>query len=106
MNPPRFQAAPLGKTGVRETRNAPTLLLVPILQRLVGELMRTIEEYRGSCVCGIRLLVRIEFPTKEAADGAMSERRDGFESDCPSCGWRQAIAMDRCKSPLRAVEEP
>jgi hypothetical protein len=56
--------------------------------------MRTIEQYAGSCVCGIRLLVRIEFPTPEAADRTMAERRGGFESDCPSCGWRQAIAME------------
>ena len=53
------------------------------------------EEYRGTCVCGITLTVRVEFPSQETADRAMAGRREGFESDCPSCGWREAIAMQR-----------
>jgi len=40
------------------------------------------------------IVVRLQFPTPEAAAKAMAERRAGFESDCPSCGWRQAIAME------------
>lgn len=59
--------------------------------------MPTTEEYRGACVCGITLVVRVTFPTQEAAERAMAERREGFDADCPSCGWREAIAMEPTK---------
>ena len=61
--------------------------------------MPTTEEYRGACVCGITLVVRVEFPTQEVADRAMANRREGFDSDCPSCGWREAIAMKLVTEP-------
>ena len=65
--------------------------------------MPTTEEYRGTCVCGITLVVHLEFPTPESAAAGMAERRAGFESDCPACGWRQAIAMELSKPPVVAT---
>ena len=68
--------------------------------------MPTTEEDRGMCICGITVVVRLEFPTPESAATAMAERRAGFESDCPSCGWRQAIAMELSKSATVAILPP